>query len=136
MNATPRCMILAPTLLVLFAGVSVALDAPQQREYVQAVGFPYYLYPRQFWERELVWLQTIGIRTVEFSVPWNWHEPEQGKFDFTGATSPRRDLAGLIRVLRRLGMRAWVRPLGPVKGWSGGGVPAWAARDRRAQRAW
>jgi hypothetical protein len=115
---------------------AAAPESPPQREYVQAVEFPYYLYPRQFWERELVWLQTIGIRTVEFSVPWNWHEPEQGKFDFTGATSPRRDLAGLIRVLRRLGLRAWVRPVTPVKGWSGGGVPAWAARDRRAQRQW
>src|SRR5690348_16935712 len=114
MPATRRFLLLAPALAVLFAAGAPAPESPPQREYVQAVEFPYYLYPRQFWERELVWLQTIGIRTVEFSVPWNWHEPEQGLFDFTGATSPRRDLAGLIRVLRRLGMRAWVRPVSTV----------------------
>ena len=27
-------------------------------EFVQAVEFPYYLYPRTLWERELVWLKT------------------------------------------------------------------------------
>jgi hypothetical protein len=136
MPAIPRCFLLASALAVFFAASAPAPEVSQQREYVQAVEFPYYLYPRQYWDRELVWLQTIGIRTVEFSIPWNWHEPEQGKFDFTGATSPRRDVAGLIRVLRRLGMRAWVRPLGPVRGWSGGGVPAWAARDRHGLREW
>jgi hypothetical protein len=55
-------------LLLLFA----ALPAPPRRpphEYVQAVEFPYYLYPRTLWERELVWLKTIGVSTVEFSIP-------------------------------------------------------------------
>jgi hypothetical protein len=126
--------------LALLAAVAAASPAPAppppQREYVQAVEFPYYLYPRGLWDRELVWLDTIGIRTVAFSIPWNWHEPERGQVDFTGATSPRRDLAGLIRSLRRLGMHAWVRPVGNIKGWSNGGLPPWAARDRRAQRQW
>lgn len=123
--------------LLLAASVAApASDPAPQREFVQAVEFPYYLYPRQLWERELVWLDTVGIHTVEFSIPWNWHEPEQGKFDFTGATSPRRDLAGFIRILRRLGMRAWIRPVGTIPGWINGGTPSWAARDRRAQRQW
>ena len=72
-------------------------------EYVQAVEFPYYLYPRALWERELVWLKTIGVRTVEFSIPWNWHQLQPGEFDFTGRTSPRRDLVGFVRLLRKLG---------------------------------
>jgi hypothetical protein len=101
-------------LLLLFAA---ALPA----QYVQAVEFPYYLYPRTLWERELVWMKTIGVSTVEFSIPWNWHQIEAGEFDFTGRTSPRRDLVAFVRLLRRLDLRAWVRPL-----------PA----DARAQRAW
>jgi hypothetical protein len=101
-------------LLLLFAA---ALPA----QYVQAVEFPYYLYPRTLWERELVWLKTIGVSTVEFSIPPNWHQIEAGEFDFTGRTSPRRDLVGFVRLLRRLDLHAWVRPL-----------PA----DARAQRAW
>ena len=95
-------------------------------EFVQAVEFPYYLYPPQLWERELVWLKTIGVRTVAFSIPWNWHTVEGGA-DFTGRTSPRRDLAGFVRTLRRLHLRAWIRPAGPVRGWHGG--------DHRPSRA-
>src|SRR3974377_862512 len=104
-----------------------AAHAAWAADYLQAVEFPYYLYPRTLWERELVWLKNIGIRTVEFSVPSNWHQGRPGGFDFTGQTSPRRDLAGFIKLLRRLGMRAWVRPLAPVPDWPGGGTPSSAA---------
>jgi hypothetical protein len=109
----------------------VATTAPPPG-YVQAVEFPYYLYPRTLWERELVWLKTIGVSTVEFSIPWNWHQLQPGEFDFTGRTSPRRDLVAFVRLLRRLDLRAWVRPLPPMPGWLNGGAPP----DARAQRAW
>ena len=107
-------------LLLLLAAVCPAPGAnpaPAGREYVQAVEFPYYLYPRAQWERELVWMKSIGIRTVEFGIPWNWHETGPGRFDFTGETSPRRDLVGLIRILRRLGLEGWVRTGPPIANW-------------------
>jgi hypothetical protein len=66
-------------------------------EFVQAVEFPYYHHPRGLWERELVWLKNIGIRTVAFSVGQN---PPK--------TDPRSDLAGFLKILRRLGLRAWI----------------------------
>ena len=123
-----------PALLLLFAAVAAPADNPPPAEYLQAVEFPYYLYPRALWERELVWLNNIGIRTVEFSIPWNWHQLAPGEFDFTGRTSPRRDLDGLIHILRRLGLEAWVRPLPPVEGWRNLGWPETA--DAAARRAW
>src|SRR5579885_1787804 len=86
-------------LFLLFLACACAVPLPgkaEPRPYVQAVEFPYYLYPRTLWERELVWLKTVGIDTIEFSVPWNWHEIEAGTWDFTGRTSPRRDLAGFV----------------------------------------
>jgi hypothetical protein len=104
-------------------------------EFVQAVEFPYYLYPRAQWERELVWMKTLGVRTVEFSIPWNWHQLAPGDFDLTGRTSPRRDLAGLIHLLRKLDLRAWVRPLPPVAGWLNSGFPS-GPRDPAGERAW
>ena len=127
-------------LLLAFAAALPALDPAPPPEFVQAVEFPYYLYPRTLWERELVWLKTVGIRTVEFSIPWNWHQVDGGECDFTGATSPRRDLLGFIRLLRRLEMRAWIRPLQPVKGWIDNGYPhgyrPGLAQDRKAVRPW
>ena len=123
-----------PALLVLFAAVLPAPPAPTPHDYVQAVEFPYYLCPRNLWERELVWLKNIGVDTVEFSIPWNWHQLQPGDYDFTGRTSPRRDLVAFIRILRKLDLRAWVRPLPPVTGFLDNGAPPGA--DARAQRAW
>ncbi len=128
--------------LLAFAAAACPLDAAAPddaaapAEFVQAVEFPYYLYPRSLWERELVWLKTVGIRTVEFSIPWNWHQLDDGTCDFTGRTSPRRDLMGFIHLLRRLEMRAWVRPLPPIKGWLNNGYPAGVAQDRKSARPW
>ena len=82
-------------LAALFALLAVP-TAPAP-EFVQAVEFPYYSHPRALWERELVWLKNIGIRTVAFSVG---HTPPK--------SDPRADLPGFLRILRRLGLRAWI----------------------------
>jgi hypothetical protein len=135
-------------LALLTAGTLAAMarpdeTSPSETEFVEAVEFPYYLYPRAQWERELVWLKTVGVNTIEFSIPWNWHQLQPGEFDFTGRTSPRRDLAGFLRILRRLDLRAWVRPLPPVSGWANNGWPESSERgkqvakpDAAAQGAW
>ncbi|HWB86539.1 MAG TPA: beta-galactosidase [Bryobacteraceae bacterium] len=123
-------------LVALAAVASSAPPAERRREFVQAVEFPYYLYPHDLWERELVWLKTIGVRTVEFSIPWNWHQLRPDEFDFTGRTSPRRDLAGFIRELRKLGLQAWVRPLPPVEGLVNRGWPPSGEDGRAQQRVW
>ncbi len=114
-------MIRLLALLLAFAAAAPAANTPPP-EYVQAVEFPYYLYPRALWERELAWLKNIGIRTVAFSIPRNWHQVDGG-FDFTGRTSPRRDLQGLIKTFRRLGLHAWIRPMSAAAHWPGAGAP-------------
>ncbi|MGB7759231.1 MAG: hypothetical protein WBL61_05350 [Bryobacteraceae bacterium] len=73
MASGPRAAFALLALLLLSAPAATTRPA----EYLQAVEFPYYLYPRTLWERELVWLKNIGIRSVEFSIPWNWHQLAQ-----------------------------------------------------------
>lgn len=73
-----------------------ALSAPAA-EFVQAVEFPYQQFPRHLWERELVWLKNVGIGTVAFSIPAD-----------APPGDPRSDLPGLLRLLRGLGLRAWI----------------------------
>jgi hypothetical protein len=123
-------------LLLGAALAALALPAgnPPAAQCALAVEFPYYLCPWANWERELVWMKNLGVRTVEFAVPWNWHEVGAGDCDFTGRTSPRRDLAGLLKLLHRLGLEAWIRPLEPVPDWPRGGVPENASPA--ARREW
>jgi hypothetical protein len=121
---------------LLLAALAAAAP-PARGELVQAVEFPYYLYPPNLWERELVWLKTIGIHTVEFSIPWNWHQVAPGDFDFTGRTSPRRDLAGFIKLLRRVGVHGWARTAPPVDAWPNRGFPAGVSpASLGAMQAW
>lgn len=127
-------MVIRPlALLLLLAGLSSASETPG---FVQAVEFPYYAFPPQLWERELVWLKNLGIDTVEFSIPWNWHREDPETLDLTGRTSPRRDLVGFIRLVKRAGLRAWIRPAPPVRGWLNSGYPAGLESDRRQLRKW
>ena len=121
-------------LLLLLATVAPAAELRPQL--VQAVEFPYYAYPPQLWERELVWLKNLGIDTVAFSIPWNWHQMDGETLDLTGRTSPRRDLIGFIRLVKRAGLRAWIRPAPPVKGWIDSGYPKGMESDARALRKW
>jgi len=121
-------------LLLLLAGTAPAPELHPQL--VQAVEFPYYAFPPQLWERELVWLKNLGIDTVAFSIPWNWHQLDGETLDLTGHTSPRRDLIGFVRLVKRAGLRAWIRPAPPVKGWIDSGYPKGTESDARALRKW
>ncbi len=123
-------MIRAGALLWLLCNALPAPADVNPPATVQAVEFPYYLYPRPVWERELVWLKNIGVDTVAFTIPAPYHQTASGTFDLTGSTSPRRDLLGLIRLLRKLGLHAWIRPVTPAAGMVA------TTHDPAEQRAW
>lgn len=58
-------------------------------------------------------------------VPWNWHEPLPGVYDFT---SPARDIVRFVQLAHELGLYVIVRP-GPYicSEWDMGGMPWWLA---------
>ena len=94
--------------------------------FVYGGAFFYERMPPSRWEASLQSYRDLGINTLDLYVPWNWHELADGDFDFTGRTSPRRDLHRVMDLARKDGFKIILRP-GPVirNEWRNGGYPAW-----------
>lgn len=105
-----------------------ALPARAQTQpfFVYGATFFYERVPRDEWTASLERYRAMGINTIDLYVMWNWHEPEEGQFDFSGRTNPRRDLLGLLKIIHEDGFKIVLRP-GPVirNEWRNGGYPAW-----------
>ncbi|MBC5829118.1 MAG: amino acid permease [Candidatus Eremiobacteraeota bacterium] len=88
--------------------------------------FFYERLPRSQWRSALLKYKELGINTIDVYLMWNWHELRDGDFDFSGRTSPRRDLHALFSTIHALGFKTILRP-GPVirNEWRNGGYPAW-----------
>lgn len=78
--------------------------------------------PHQYWRHRLKMMKAMGLNTVATYVFWNLHEPEPGKWDFTGD----KNLAEYIKTAGEEGMMVILRP-GPYvcAEWEFGGYPWW-----------
>lgn len=94
--------------------------------HIYAGAMHYFRILPQYWEDRLLKLKAAGLNTVETYVCWNLHEPEKGRFNFTG----QLDLVAFLETARRVGLYAIVRP-GPYicAEWDFGGLPAWLLKD-------
>ena len=94
--------------------------------FIHSAAFFYYRIPRDQWEPTLNRYRSLGINTIDVYIPWDWHEPNEGEFDFDGRTNPRRDLRGLLALIAQTGLKLIARP-GPeiLKEWRRGGYPGW-----------
>ncbi|MER8183100.1 beta-galactosidase family protein [Kitasatospora sp. NPDC094015] len=72
------------------------------------------------WPQRLAALRAMGLNTVETYVPWNLHEPAEGRFERLA------ELGDFLDEAARQGLWAIVRP-GPYicAEWDNGGLPAW-----------
>jgi beta-galactosidase len=86
----------------------------------------YFRIKRRLWDRHLEAAKEAGLTTVSTYVPWAWHEPEEGVFDFDGSTSPERDLEGWLQRCSDHGLHCIVKP-GPfiLAETRGAGLPYW-----------
>ncbi|MCL1787362.1 MAG: beta-galactosidase [Defluviitaleaceae bacterium] len=75
-----------------------------------------------YWRDRLEKLRACGLNTVETYVPWNFHEPKEGQFNFEGFG----DLPKFIETAADVGLKVIIRP-GPYicAEWEFGGFPAW-----------
>ena len=82
--------------------------------------------PRAYWRDRLRKARAMGLNTIETYVFWNVHEPEPGRFDFSG----QYDVAEFLREAQQEGLFVLLRP-GPYScaEWDFGGYPSWLLRD-------
>ena len=94
--------------------------------FIHAAQFDYFRIPPDLWSPSLSRYRELGINTIDLRIPWNWHEPSDGEFDFDGHTNPRRNLRGVLQLIARMRLKLIVRP-GPLIGdqWRNQGFPAW-----------
>jgi beta-galactosidase len=78
--------------------------------------------PREYWRDRMKKMRAMGLNTLCTYVFWNLHEPEPGRFDFSG----NQDLAAYLRMAQEEGLWVILRP-GPYvcTEWEFGGLPAW-----------
>ena len=94
----------------------------------------YFRIPQEYWEDRLLKLRAAGLNTVETYVPWNFHEPKKGQFNFEGML----DIVKFVETAQNLGLYVIVRP-GPYicAEWDFGGLPAWLLKDKNIRiRCW
>ena len=80
----------------------------------------------KLWEKHLRLLKGAGANTTSTYIPWDWHEYEEGKFDFTGETNPARNLIKYIKLCKKAGLDLIVKP-GPyiLAEYENQGLPEW-----------
>ncbi|XP_070130055.1 beta-galactosidase-1-like protein 3 isoform X17 [Equus caballus] len=66
----------------------------------------YFRVPREYWRDRLLKLKACGFNTVTTYVPWNLHEPERGRFDFSG----NLDLEAFVLTAAEIGLWVILRP--------------------------
>ncbi|MFT3753370.1 MAG: beta-galactosidase [Paludibacter sp.] len=78
--------------------------------------------PKAYWDHRIKLAKAMGMNTVCIYLFWNFHEQEQGVFDFTG----QKDVAEFVRLIQKNGMYCILRP-GPYvcAEWDMGGLPWW-----------
>ncbi|XP_036277678.1 beta-galactosidase-1-like protein isoform X2 [Pipistrellus kuhlii] len=85
----------------------------------------YFRVPRVLWADRLFKMQMSGLNAVQLYVPWNYHEPEPGVYNFNGS----RDLIAFLKEASVANLLVILRP-GPYicAEWEMGGLPAWLLR--------
>jgi beta-galactosidase len=76
----------------------------------------------EYWRDRLEKLKNMGCNTVETYIPWNFHEPRKGAFNFEGM----HDVCRFIEIAQELDLYIIIRPSPFICAeWEWGGLPAW-----------
>uniref|UniRef100_A0A8D0HCL4 Galactosidase beta 1 like n=1 Tax=Sphenodon punctatus TaxID=8508 RepID=A0A8D0HCL4_SPHPU len=126
-----RCALLLPLVLVLAASAARSFGIDYANNCFLKDGAPfryisgsihYARVPAPSWKDRLLKMYMSGLNAVQVYVPWNYHEPLPGLFNF----ADDRDLEAFLDLTAQLGLLVILRP-GPYicAEWEMGGLPAW-----------
>ncbi|KFO20163.1 beta-galactosidase-1-like protein [Fukomys damarensis] len=133
----PPCLVslLLPLLTLLLPQAdarSFAVDWEHDRFLLDGVPFRYvsgslhyFRVPRVLWADRLFKMRLSGLNAVQLYVPWNYHEPQPGVYNFNGS----RDLLAFLNEAAVANLLVILRP-GPYicAEWEMGGLPSWLLR--------
>ncbi len=93
-----------------------------QSEILLCASLFYFRIPRELWKERLEQLKAFGYNGIDVYFPWNFHEPEEGKWEFSG----ERDVEAFLQTVKEAGLWVVARP-GPYicSEWDGGALPAY-----------
>ncbi len=102
-----------------------------RKDYIEIDGVPRFIFGGDFsygrawqsdWRDSLNRIKSAGMNTVSLYVPWLFHEPREGEWDFNG----NHDLARLLDLAAEIGLWVILR-LGPFvhSEYRNGGLPQW-----------
>lgn len=78
--------------------------------------------PREAWRQRMKMAKAMGLNTIGTYVFWNLHEPQKGRFDFSG----NNDIAAFVKTAQEEGLWVILRPSPYVCAeWEFGGYPYW-----------
>ncbi|WP_207423212.1 glycoside hydrolase family 35 protein [Desertivirga brevis] len=78
--------------------------------------------PREAWRARMKMAKAMGLNSIGTYVFWNVHEPEKGKYNFSG----NNDIAEFVRIAKEEGLWVVLRPSPYVCAeWEFGGYPYW-----------
>ncbi len=86
--------------------------------------------PKEYWRHRLQMAKAMGLNTVCAYLFWNMHEPEPGKFNWSGMA----DAAEFCKIAKQEGLYVILRP-GPYScaEWEMGGFPWWLLKKTDIQ---
>lgn len=78
------------------------------------------------WEDRLNKAKDCGINTISTYIPWYFHEPQEGVFDFEGTSHPQRNVLRFIDLINEKDFKLIAKP-GPFinSELRYGGIPRW-----------
>lgn len=93
-----------------------------QRKLVLGGDVHYFRLPKAEWKDVLAEAKQAGLNAISTYIPWNVHEPAEGKWRFDGD----QDLEAFLKLAKQMDLLVIAKP-GPFirSDWSFGGFPAW-----------